>query len=228
MQYSRLLIAIAILIVNLAPGSVNASGGPLASNARPLDGILAIPSGPERLDVEAAAADVAHVRYPSISVGGVAIHGVSEDALERGRSAVQRMTQSGFDLPVGLDVFIHPSRHGCSRAPGDLERSGVYVRSADGVNRVHVCGPDFVLFHELGHVWEVANMSDADRATFLAIRDADYWSGPEWARAAGEHLADVIAWAMLDGEVIPSRTLPNDDVSLVRAFDLITQFARNK
>ena len=50
----------------------------------------------------------------------------------------------------------------------------------------------------------------------METRRATAWSGVEWRVAGGEHAADVIAWALLNGEVRPSRTLPNDDASLAQ------------
>lgn len=221
MHYARIAAVITLVASNLATGSVDASS-PTVSDARAPVEVVEISTGREQpLSTVPPIQDVA---YPSIRVENVTVHAVEDDDLNRGQSAVELLSSRGFELSA-LDVYIHPTRHGCSRAPGDLQRSGVYIQRADG-GVVHVCGPDFVLFHELAHVWEVATMSDADRGEFLAIREADYWSGDEWERAAGEHVADVIAWASLDGEVRPSRTKPNDDSSLQTAYDVLVSFTK--
>jgi hypothetical protein len=132
-----------------------------------------------------------------------------------------RFAQAGLELPE-VDVWYFADFSGCAD-PDDVskQRSGYLILGEDKYT-IYMCGVEFTLLHELAHVWDVSTLTEDLRRSFLAERDADAWSGVEWSRAGGEHPADVLAWGPQDGNVRPSRTMPNDNTSLYEAFELAT------
>lgn len=133
--------------------------------------------------------------------------------------AVGRFAEAGLELPE-FEVHYFSDSARC-RSDSGRERAG-YLAFGDGEFIIYNCGTVFTLLHEMAHVWDVHSLDDETREQFMAERNADSWTHDKWALAGGEHLADVLAWGLQDGNVRPSRTLPNDDDSLYRAFVIAT------
>lgn len=158
--------------------------------------------------------------YPATTeVADNMVFAQTEDQVAQVERALDVYASAGLDLPH-IEFWMHDTTAGCVADDGGL-RAG-YLLGGRGVWTIFMCGSDFTLLHELGHVWDNHVMTDDKRAEFLTLRKADAWSGVEWSRAGGEHLADVLAWGLSGGEVRPSRTLPNDDASLAQAFETAT------
>ena len=161
--------------------------------------------------------------YPATTdVAGNRVFAQTEDQVAQVQRALDVYASVGLDLPH-IEFWTHDTTAGCMADDGGL-RAGYLLRGRETWT-IFMCGSDFTLLHELGHVWDNQAMTDDKRAEFLTLRKADAWSGVEWSRAGGEHLADVLAWGLSGGEVRPSRTLPNDDASLAEAFETATGFA---
>ena len=133
--------------------------------------------------------------------------------------AIGRYDDAGLDLPQILIRFAGQDVSGCDGAPGRtyLDHDPIEVR---------ICwNSEFVLLHELAHVWEAHNVAAAKQGPFMALRDGvTSWAGPDlaWSEQGREHAANVIAWGLLEDPYPISRTYPNDPESLVAAFQFIT------
>jgi hypothetical protein len=156
-----------------------------------------------------------------VVIDGATIYAETVDQVARVARALGRFESLGLELPA-IELWHFADFSGCAD-PDDpsRQRSGYMQHGADSYTIV-VCGPEFALVHELAHVWDHSHLTNAERARFLAERGLDDWKGVEWSRCGGEHLADVLAWGLQDGNARPSRTKPNDDDSLHDAFVLAT------
>jgi len=162
--------------------------------------------------------------YPlTIDVGTNRIYASDPDRVREVQDVLGRFAGAGIDLP-DLEIWTHDDLSGCRLSvEDDTPPAGVYFQRA-GVDTVFLCGTTFTLIHELAHSHDNNFLTDAERNEFLSIRDADSWRNGTWSRAAGEHFADVVAWGLMNGEVRPSRTMPNDNASLDDAFELAMSF----
>ncbi|MGH9257020.1 MAG: hypothetical protein ACRD3C_20870 [Vicinamibacterales bacterium] len=57
--------------------------------------------------------------------------------------------------------------------------------------------PDYVLAHEIGHMWADANRTDTAIVNILSLHDAQQRIGGYAARRSGEHAAEAFAYAVL-------------------------------
>ena len=148
---------------------------------------------------------------------GSTVYAETSDQVEAVAWALGRFAAAGLALP-NVEVRYHSDYSGCASTDGDAGTRAGYLAYGGGNFVVYLCGTRFTLLHELAHVWDVSALTDEVRAEFLVLRDADAWSHDTWARAGGEHLADVVAWGLQEDNVRPSRTKPNDDASLYEAY----------
>jgi hypothetical protein len=162
--------------------------------------------------------------YPlTIDIDNVRIYASDPARVLEVQDAIVLFAAAGLELPY-LEIWTHDDLSGCRlTVEDDTPPAGVYFQRG-GVDTIFLCGTSFTLLHELAHAHDVNFLSDKDRDEFLAIRDADSWQNEKWARAAGEHFADVVAWGISGGTVRPSRTFPNDNASLDKAFELAAGF----
>ncbi len=160
--------------------------------------------------------------YPySLTEGGTLVYAATREGLELARSGLRKYEEADLVLPE-LTLWMHDSRLGCSVEPGATNRSGVFVISTKRLV-IHNCGPEFTLLHELGHAYVHLNVNADQRARFLDTRIANGWRGHDWRLNGTEHAANVLAWKLLDGAVVPDRTLPNDETSLQLGYEILTE-----
>ena len=142
---------------------------------------------------------------------------------------LQRFEQAGLTAPTP-DVVAFPPTRSC--AHGARTAKTVYGSEQTRVDMCLLQGDICIapcdtmqaiarltILHELAHVWERQNVDDATREAFLAQRGLDVWSEPSPSAAHDrselgiEQAADMIAWGLLDEEllmvVIPDAT-PED------------------
>lgn len=155
--------------------------------------------------------------------GPVIIGGGPADA-EMVHWALGRYAAAGLELPSVTFEFAGPSLSECggAQARAYLDREPALVR---------VCwGTEFVLLHELAHVWEARNLGPRVEAEFLKLRhdsggeELQKWADSDlpWDSQGREHAANVIAWAVMDAPIVVGTTYPNDRASLVQAYDVLT------
>ncbi len=163
-------------------------------------------------------------------LSGAAIHparGVSQTSVvaddaqqhEMAMSAVERFGMAGLDLPPVILEFDGPNQAACGGAPA---RTSITAES----NLIRLCWTDeFILLHELAHVWVSFNVRPAQHEPFMAMRnDVQLWASSQvpWEQRGCEHAANVIAWGLLEDPYPISRTYPNDPAALRSAFVLLT------
>lgn len=133
--------------------------------------------------------------------------------------AVGRFAEAGLHLPPVEISFPGRDQSECGGAPARayLDRDPVEVR---------VCwNSEMMLLHELAHVWEAHAVPQSCHEPFMAMRDGvKSWADLDdaWEERGREHVANVIAWGMLENPYPVSRTYPNDPDSLMTAFRLLT------
>jgi hypothetical protein len=80
------------------------------------------------------------------------------------------------------------------------------------------------ILHELGHAWADAYLTEDDRREFLALRGLEVWSGPAapWELRGTEHAAEVLAWALFDGELLMVTVADTEPEALATAYRQLT------
>lgn len=133
--------------------------------------------------------------------------------------ALERFERAGLDLPPVVVTFPGRDQTLCGGVPA---RAYPNAEPAE----VRVCWNDtFILLHELAHIWEAHQVSDAQRQAFGPLRNGvSTWASRdfEWDERGIEHAANVIAWGLLEIPYPISRTYPNDPESLIDAYRLLT------
>jgi len=132
--------------------------------------------------------------------------------------AVERYETAGLVLPSLNIEFVGPDQIACGGVP-----ARTYFEETPTVK---MCwNNEFMLLHELAHVWVEQNVPPTDRDSFTAMRDdVRGWAGTEvpWSERASEHAANIIAWGLQEKPYLISRTYPNDKDSLLEAFEFLT------
>jgi hypothetical protein len=129
-------------------------------------------------------------------VGTAAVVGGTADQQAMVRWATARFESAGLQLPP-LEVRFHVDRGACRG------RLGYYL---DGV--VDVCRHFANLWaarelvHEMAHGWLAANLDEAARDRFLALRGLSTWNDQtvDWDARGFEQAAEIMAWAIGDQE----------------------------
>ncbi len=156
-----------------------------------------------------------------LAIDGAIVYAETVDQVARVARALGRFEQLGLELPA-VEVWYFADYAGCADPRNPSRQRPGYLEIGADKYTIFMCGVEFTLLHELAHVWDHSQLTDGERDLFMAKRDLDNWGGVEWSRCGGEHLADVLAWGIQNGNVRPSRTMPNDDASLHEAFVLAT------
>jgi hypothetical protein len=142
---------------------------------------------------------------------GVRIVADSAGSRESIGAAVDRFTVAGWPLE-NLEIKVGPE-DGCGG------HAGVHSIE-DGHHVVEVCtNAEFVLLHELGHVWADMYLDDDRRAEWLALRELDSWHEGDHSDRGTEHVADVVAFGLLGTWHTPNSITPNDPSSLIDHFE---------
>ena len=133
--------------------------------------------------------------------------------------AIDRYAEAGLDLPPLVIRFPGRDLSLCDGAQGRayLDHNPIEVR---------MCWNDeFILLHELAHVWEAHNVASDKHEPFIAMRQGvESWASPAvaWAARGREHAANAIAWGLLENPYPISTTYPNDVASMIDAFSYLT------
>jgi hypothetical protein len=129
--------------------------------------------------------------------------------------AMARFKSAGLSLPDVEIVFTADA----SACAGHL---GAF-RSVEHTPHITVCSDlEFVLLHELAHVWIDANADDATRHRYLQVRGLDTWSDRTvpWRERGVEDAAFVIQQNLRD--VAPSVLASATWMGRIQAFELLT------
>jgi len=138
--------------------------------------------------------------------------------------ALARFEQAGLQLPH-LVIAFHDKKNPCNGHVG-------YYRSGTPA-RIDICGfnwnrfltaPKKTILHELAHGWAAATLTEETRAEFLRFRGLDTWGDDQtpWEEQGSEHAAEVIAWALMDKELLMVTIRHADPKTLAHAYELLT------
>lgn len=133
--------------------------------------------------------------------------------------AIDRYAEAGLSLPRLVIQFPGRDLSHCDGAPGRvyLDHDPIEVR---------MCWhSEFILLHELAHVWVAQNFPTDKQEPFMDMRDGVLsWDNLDvsWSERGREHAANVIAWGLLEDPHPVLRTYPNDPESLLAAFRFLT------
>ena len=140
------------------------------------------------------------------------------------RWAFDRFDQAGLELPP-LSLSFHDDRSECEGHVGYF-----YPGTPASID---ICGfnwdrflitPKKTILHELAHAWGHQTLDDETRNRFLDIRGLDTWQGNSvaWEEQGIEHAAEVIAWGLIDEDLLLTSIGEADSVQLAEAFELLT------
>jgi hypothetical protein len=134
--------------------------------------------------------------------------------------ALERYEAAELQALPPVEIKLHPSDAGCR---GELG----YYRAG----RIDLCtaassepyAQKFAL-HELAHAWTAAHVGADLQGRFLELRDLDRWNtaGDAWKERGIEQAAEIIAWGLGEGEILPLLPEPATTAELVAAFELLT------
>lgn len=133
--------------------------------------------------------------------------------------ALDRYREAHLAVPA-IDVRFHDDTSGCRGNVG----------YTDG-GRVDLCvrldmepGPQRIVLHELAHAWANVYLSEEARDAFTRMRGLGTWSGEDadWKDRGTEHAADIVAWGLGDGTMLPLISGDRDAGSLAAAFRSLT------
>ena len=134
----------------------------------------------------------------------------------------QALSAAGLQLPP-VQVAFHAGTDGCRGNVG---------YQVDG--HVDLCirlamepGPERIVLHELAHAWCDEHLTDAARLRFMASRDLTDWNGTatDWKDRGYEQAAEIIAWGLGDGTMLPSIDGPTDIPTLTQGLRILTGVA---
>lgn len=123
-------------------------------------------------------------------VGGPseALNPEQQDLVDR---SLARFEVQGLELP-DVEIVFHDSPLACHG------HKGLY---RENTRTLEMCSlDDSTMLHELAHAWANAHLDTDEMALFVARRGLDSWNDhdDEWERRGTEHVAETIAWALLE------------------------------
>ena len=143
-------------------------------------------------------------------INGVRIVADTDADRDRIASAIQTFESAGWPL-TNLEVRVGGD-DGCGGNAG--------TRSVtNGHDLVELCtDTQFVLLHELGHVWSSRYLDSERRAAWLELRGLTSWSDADYSDRGTEQAAIIIAFGLFDTWYTPMAIAPNDRDSLIEGF----------
>jgi len=199
MNYVRTFAAITLAAISF-PTSATA-GAPHGAGSGPIAVVAAVEIEPDEPLPGFPGSDI---------INGVRI--VADTVADRDRiaSAIQTFESAGWPL-TNLEIRVGGG-DGCGGNAG--------TRSiANGHDLVELCtDTQFVLLHELGHVWSSRYLDSERRAAWLELRGLTSWSDADYSDRGTEQAAIIIAFGLLDTWYTPMAIAPNDRDSLIEGF----------
>lgn len=144
---------------------------------------------------------------------------LTEDQVEVLVWALELFEQADMQLPTFL--VSHEPEDACNGA-------AAVVSSTALVPHIRMCTShtgttlEWVMLHELGHIWAELHVDQEGRALFLAVRSLAAWRSDVWAESGSEHAAEVIVWALMDRQVRPIHLRNMSCIELLVAYRALT------
>ena len=139
--------------------------------------------------------------------------------------ALGRYHAAGLDLPEFTVEFAGPDGCGGNTAIAihGLSRPQIVICSK------LTAAPEVVLkrtlLHEIAHIWIADALDERTRAAFLKLRGLTSWADKTvpWQDRGSEHAAEIMAWGLMDGELLLATLSNHDPVTLGAGFELLTE-----
>lgn len=211
MSTTRTLLTSIILTVLLSATATEAQPSVLAGGSSDLMSTTETLSLDETRETPTGTSD----RPYRLDTVGATIHYRTIDQRREATSALQLYHELGLALPHLTIEYYASDECPSTKSAGWLEDRG-------GQLWITNCGTRRTLLHELGHVWDRHNLTDAQRADLQRLRGLTSWKHEVWEEAAGEHLAETISWALDDENLLPSRINQNSYEELGAMYLLAT------
>ena len=129
-------------------------------------------------------------------IDGVRIVADNDDLVVFVTNALQKFAHAGYPID---NTEIRYDEGACDGAVG-------YHTVDEGHHLVVMClQAEWTILHELGHVWSDQYMDEQDEAEWLERRGLDSWSEGDWDQQGTEHLAETVAFGLLDTAHTPRR-----------------------
>ncbi|MEN8041038.1 MAG: M23 family metallopeptidase [Actinomycetota bacterium] len=200
MTYLRTIAAITLATIPFATAPITDAGDDARSNraiVAPAAEIAPIEPLPELPDAEI--------------IEGVRVIADTAQATDSINAAIRTFEDAGWPL-TNLEVRVD-GEDGCGGHAG-------VRKTENGHDVVEICtDAEFVLLHELGHVWSGLYLDEDRRNEWLELRGLDSWHEGDHSDRGTEHAADVIAFGLLDTWHTPTSITPNDRSSLIEHFE---------
>lgn len=106
-------------------------------------------------------------------------------------SALGRFAAQGLELP-DVSFKFHEDLIRCDG------HKGMYYKTT---RTLEMCSmEEHTMLHELAHAWANENLTAMQMEGFVTLRGLDSWNDHDdaWERRGTEHVAETIAWALLD------------------------------
>lgn len=149
-------------------------------------------------------------------IAGVTVRDASPSQLIRLGQAFQAFETAGLDLP-DLEIRFFTDDETCGAEHGRFDPT-------EDIWRIHICPTeiDAVYEHELAHAWELANVTDTQRHTFMRMLGYTSWSDRDlpWGERGVEGAASVIERGVAGLPLPP--VLGREEMSRMRAYELLT------
>jgi hypothetical protein len=137
--------------------------------------------------------------------------------------ALDRFDAAGLELPTMVIEFA-ADRTGCGG------NTAVAIHGGSEPTIIVCAGhasPDVVirrtLLHEMAHIWANAALDESTRRAFLELRGLESWADvPAWDERGSEHAAEIVTWALMDGELLMATLPDSDPADLGAGYALLT------
>ena len=164
--------------------------------------------------------------YPHTYVSDEAtIYAKTAEQIELALWGIELYEAHGFDLPH-VEEWMGNTPADCVHPSGRRVRGFATWRDDQAI--LFHCYDRFTLLHELAHVYDRHDVTEAQRDEFLEHRHLVDWQDVgNWGASGEEHFANVLAWGLDPDSRRAFETYPNDDASLAEAFALLVAAPTN-
>jgi len=156
---------------------------------------------------------------PVRTLDGVRLHEPNPQREEMLDWALKQYRAAGLQMPT-IDVYFHGDSSGCGGYLGYTKKGRVDLCVRLAMERQ----PQRIVLHELAHAWAEVHLDEELRTRFMQLRNLPGWNitSDDWKVRGTEQAAEIIAWGLGDGTVLPMISGDCDPSALADGFLLLT------